>query len=121
MDYGELPILGNCHTYFARHCFVWGQGSSRYLRSIHGHRGILWAAGWDYRQGYLQVNPELSAGIIGPSMILPSQGVRAFRNVCGMPAGRTMHHTWDVRVSRRCCRSQVTAELTHQFLTLNNT
>lgn len=53
MDYGEFAILGDCHTYHARYCLVRGEGSGWYLCPIDGDWSILWAAGWDYRQGYL--------------------------------------------------------------------
>ena len=53
MDDGEFTFPGDCRTCFARHCLVWGQSSSRHLRSIDGRRGVLWAAGWDHRQGDL--------------------------------------------------------------------
>lgn len=36
-----------------------------------------------------------------------------------MSAGRAMHHTWDVRVSRCCRRSQVSEAFAHQVAVLN--
>jgi hypothetical protein len=53
MDYGEFPVLGNRHTYYARYRLVWGEGSGRYLRPVDGDRGILRATRWDYREGDL--------------------------------------------------------------------
>jgi len=51
MVHGEFAVSGDCHTHLVRHFLVWGQGSGRYLRSIDGDWGILWAAGRYYRQG----------------------------------------------------------------------
>jgi len=53
-------------------------------------------------------------------MILSLQGARAIRNVRGMSAGRAVHHTRNVRVFRRCCRSQVIEELAYYVPTLND-
>ena len=53
MDDGEFAFPGDCRACFARHYFVWGQSSSRDLRSIDGHWGVLWAAGWNHCQGDL--------------------------------------------------------------------
>lgn len=113
MDDGEFAIPGDCHTHYACHYLVWGQGSSWYLRTIDGNRGIFWAVGWDYRQGDLQVILELATGVVTPLMISFPQGPRTFRHVCGMPARRSVHHARDIRISRRCCRSQVKEELAY--------
>ena len=58
MDYGEFTVLGDCHTYHARHRLIRGEGSGRYLRPIDGDWSILWTAGWDYREGDLSVIPK---------------------------------------------------------------
>ena len=52
MGDGELTVPRDRHTYFARHCLVWSQGSGRYLCSIDGNWGILRTTGWNYRQGH---------------------------------------------------------------------
>lgn len=53
MDYGKFAVLGDCYTYHARHYLIRGEGSGWHLRPIDGDRGILWAAGGDYREGDL--------------------------------------------------------------------
>lgn len=54
-------LTGNCNRspYWIGDHFLRLQGTSRYLRSFNGGRGIIWPYGWDHGAGITRIFPQL--------------------------------------------------------------